>query len=451
MPSKKTPSEASRIKRKTQRIKLKTTTSPTTPVKDEKLVGNVSYNPLVSRDTPETNANKKDVESPDIINPLQKYKVDSEIQRPSVKPLTPPVPTKKIDNLSRKPIPSARANVLKRLTQLIPRTQKKRLKTTTSPTRDTGAVEMTTYNPLVSRDTPKTDTDEKDVKSPDVINPLQKYKVDGQIQRPSVKPLAPPPSTKDLDNLSRKPVPSARANVLKRLTQLIPRTQKKRLKTPTVPSRDTGAIEMSTYNPLVSRDTPKTDTGEKDAESPDVINPLQKYKVDGEIQRPSVKSSTPPVPSARANVLKRLTQLIPRTQKRRLKTPTVPSRDTGAVEMTTYNPLVARKTTSPVEDDLKREPEEVISPLSAHIKDRLGFTESLKSKKQIISEKKMPQNICPNIYTNGLNVNNKYFYPSEFPNLTKTNLVGVSEANVVKKGGKNRHNKSIKKRKYVCN
>ena len=127
-------------------------------------------------------------------------------------------------------------------------------------------------------------------------------------------------------------------------------------------------------------------------------------KVDDKIQRPSVKASTPPVPSARANALKRLTQLIPRTQKRRLKPTTSPTRDTGAIEMTTYNPLVARKTTSPAEDDLKREPEEVISPLSAHIKDKLGFTESLKSKKQIISEKKMPQNICPNIYTNGLNV-----------------------------------------------
>ena len=98
------------------------------------------------------------------------------------------------------------------------------------------------------------------------------------------------------------------------------------------------------------------------------------------------KLSRKTAPSARANALKRLTQLIPRTQKRKLKTTTSPTRDTGAIEMTTYNPLVARKTTSPAEDDLKREPEEVISPLSAHIKDRLGFTESLKSKKQIEEE-----------------------------------------------------------------
>jgi len=63
---------------------------------------------------------------------------------------------------------------------------------------------------------------------------------------------------------------------------------------------------------------------------------------------------------------------------------------------------------------------------------------------------------CPNILNSGQNINSKYSYPSQFPNLTKLNNISsnTSTSTSVKKGGKKiqtkkRTKKSNKKSKKI--
>ena len=77
----------------------------------------------------------------------------------------------------------------------------------------------------------------------------------------------------------------------------------------------------------------------------------------------------------------------------------------------------------------------------------LGFTESLrKHSRKIINNRVANPNICKNIFMNGLNVNSQYFYPSEFPNLTK-----IKSVPIITKGGKRTRKNKSKKRKYKKN
>ena len=74
----------------------------------------------------------------------------------------------------------------------------------------------------------------------------------------------------------------------------------------------------------------------------------------------------------------------------------------------------------------------------------LGFSETLKTK--VEQSKKLPTlnpNICQNIFVNGSKVNKKYFYPSEFPKLTKIKPITVS----IKRGGKRKSRKLFKNKK----
>jgi hypothetical protein len=77
----------------------------------------------------------------------------------------------------------------------------------------------------------------------------------------------------------------------------------------------------------------------------------------------------------------------------------------------------------------------------------LGFTESLRrhSRKSVNNRVANP-NICKNIFMNGLNVNSQYFYPSEFPNLTK-----IKSVPIITQGGKRTRKHKSKKRKYRKN
>ena len=90
---------------------------------------------------------------------------------------------------------------------------------------------------------------------------------------------------------------------------------------------------------------------------------------------------------------------------------------------------------------------------------RLGFSESLKNppnKAILIAKPKANPNICNNIFINGLNVNKKFFYPSQFPNLTRIKPIAVtmkkndnSDKKDDKKGDKRKSRKlrkNIKKR-----
>lgn len=75
----------------------------------------------------------------------------------------------------------------------------------------------------------------------------------------------------------------------------------------------------------------------------------------------------------------------------------------------------------------------------------LGFTDTLVKPVSEISPASPPKinnDICLDIYKYGLKVNNKYYYPSQFPNLTKINPV----SHTVKNGGKKRNERKSRKR-----
>ena len=63
-----------------------------------------------------------------------------------------------------------------------------------------------------------------------------------------------------------------------------------------------------------------------------------------------------------------------------------------------------------------------------------GFRETLThGKKNIDNPKVSPDIICPAIFKTGKNITKKYYFPSEFPNLTKLKSLTT---NPVKKGGR---------------
>lgn len=75
----------------------------------------------------------------------------------------------------------------------------------------------------------------------------------------------------------------------------------------------------------------------------------------------------------------------------------------------------------------------------------VGFSETLKKRaKKPEPYISVDPNICENIFTNGSKVTTKYFYPSQIPKITKIKPITVS----IKKGGKRKSRKLIKKRKY---
>jgi hypothetical protein len=58
----------------------------------------------------------------------------------------------------------------------------------------------------------------------------------------------------------------------------------------------------------------------------------------------------------------------------------------------------------------------------------LGFTETLRQPNANNQQNPKPlsnSTICQNIFTDGSKINNKYFYPSEFPKLTKIKPITI--------------------------
>ena len=88
-------------------------------------------------------------------------------------------------------------------------------------------------------------------------------------------------------------------------------------------------------------------------------------------------------------------------------------------------------------------------PVPVPINTKLGFRETLKmrvSKQKPVSV--LNPNICQNIFMNGSKVTKKYFYPSEFPKLTKIKPITLS----IKNGGKRKQkntNKRYTRRNYI--
>lgn len=73
----------------------------------------------------------------------------------------------------------------------------------------------------------------------------------------------------------------------------------------------------------------------------------------------------------------------------------------------------------------------------------IGFTETLKKEKPK-EPQKISKNKCPNIFKVGSEVNTTYFFPSQFPKLTRIKSITVSN----KKGGK-RKTRKYSKRKFT--
>lgn len=90
-------------------------------------------------------------------------------------------------------------------------------------------------------------------------------------------------------------------------------------------------------------------------------------------------------------------------------------------------------------DTIDSEEPLIISPKPKKFK-HLGFRETLKRKNKPKSNIPIPIdiNICSDIFKNGSKVNSKYYFPSQFPNITTTRRIPT-----IKKGGK----KSFKKRR----
>ena len=80
-----------------------------------------------------------------------------------------------------------------------------------------------------------------------------------------------------------------------------------------------------------------------------------------------------------------------------------------------------------------------------NINNRLSFRETLKnSNKQPIAPIQINPEICKTIFSNGSKVNKKYFYPSEFPKLTK--IKPLKSTISVKKGGKKIKSRKLRKK-----
>jgi hypothetical protein len=74
----------------------------------------------------------------------------------------------------------------------------------------------------------------------------------------------------------------------------------------------------------------------------------------------------------------------------------------------------------------------------------LGFNETIKYKPGVKTSVPVKTNICSNILNNGLKVNSKYYFPSEFPNITRNKSVSLKT--ISKKGGKKNKYKTKKYR-----
>ena len=91
-----------------------------------------------------------------------------------------------------------------------------------------------------------------------------------------------------------------------------------------------------------------------------------------------------------------------------------------------------------------------------------GFTETLVSKSYINTGPMIPNmTLCPKILDIGKKVNGKYFFPSQFPNLTKHKSLVIDISPQISKGGrksrklmntknkKGRKSYKRKQRKYI--
>ena len=115
---------------------------------------------------------------------------------------------------------------------------------------------------------------------------------------------------------------------------------------------------------------------------------------------------------------------------------------------TTYNSLHPRETPEiETETKLKKRvtPREEVKPITPILTKQAGFRQTLKRSRKIVKPlHENPNIICKAILKSGKNLTKKYYFPSEFPNLTKLKPVIQKGGLTKKRRGKNRKRTSKK-------
>jgi hypothetical protein len=178
------------------------------------------------------------------------------------------------------------------------------------------------------------------------------------------------------------------------------------------------------YHPLVIDDEDKNDNNliSQDITSQD-ITPTPENITSENVVQPTPLVSLPIVSPPK---------LVP-TNKKTRKTRKIPKSSPvyEGIEMTNFNkPKISVKNVKNVKNATRKI-------------QNVGFTETLKQTINVQQKlKSLDPSICKDIFINGSKTNNKYFYPSEFPKLTKIKPISV----LTKKGGRNNKRKTFKKR-----
>jgi hypothetical protein len=177
------------------------------------------------------------------------------------------------------------------------------------------------------------------------------------------------------------------------------------------------------------------DTNASVVDIPDNINDNETVSstINPDFERLSDQDSSTSLPSYRSSFS--LEDPTPSSRSFSSSTSLPSSRSTSTSSVTNSSSLPSSRSTS------------VSSLANRPLVVNLGFTESLRRhSRKIINNRVAKPNICKNIFMNGLNVNSQYFYPSEFPNLTK-----IKSVPIITKGGKRTRKNKSKKRKYKKN
>lgn len=236
------------------------------------------------------------------------------------------------------------------------------------------------------------------------------------IENPSVSSNVPPPHPPITDDNDLTAMPMSAAPLVDDAAPLDDDYEKENDITPNTPIQST--VQTSVKAPLSS---PTLNADNKSRQDSSTIS--------------TSSSQQPPIPSISSN------------QTEVINLPTPPISKTS-----NYSPFSIFKRPSNSKNDKTRKNRDITQEIEMKTLPKTrknypsGFRETLKNK----TEKRIPRhrigtNICKDIITEGSKVTKKYFYPSEFPKLTKINVITIR----MMKGGKpnKKSRKLIKKRK----
>ena len=163
-----------------------------------------------------------------------------------------------------------------------------------------------------------------------------------------------------------------------------------------------------------------------------------------------VKSVTPELGTSYSSLHPRETPEIETETETKLKKRVTPVKSVAPELGTSYNSLHPRETPeieTEIETKLKKRvtPREEVKPITPILTKKAGFRQTLKRSKKIVKPlHENPNIICKAILKSGKNLTKKYYFPSEFPNLTKLKPVIQKGGITKKRRGKNRKRTSKK-------